>query len=69
MTASMTRGATGDVSARNLRYLDEHLQRYIAAGKLPGTLTMVQYRGETVHWSAQGMMDREAARPVSDDTI
>ncbi len=68
MTASAVRSAAG-VSAQNLAYLDAHLQRYIDAGKLAGTLTLVYRAGEVAHFSAQGQMDRERAKPMREDTI
>src|SRR5215210_6988595 len=69
MTASMTRAEAGAVSPRNLAYLNEHLQRYIDSGKLPGALTAVYRRGQLAHWSVQGLMDCEAGKPLRDDTI
>jgi CubicO group peptidase (beta-lactamase class C family) len=69
MTATVAGPGAGTVSAQNLGYLDEHLQRYISSGKLPGTLTVVYHRGEVAHWSAQGFSDRERGKPVTDDTI
>jgi CubicO group peptidase (beta-lactamase class C family) len=69
MTASLTRPGTSTVNARNLAYLDAHLERYISSGKLTGTLTVVYHRGQVAHWSAQGLRDRERGKPVEDDTI
>lgn len=69
MTASMIRADAGTVSARNLGYLDEHFERYISAGKLAGTITVVYHRGEVAHWSIQGLRDRERGTPMTDDTI
>ena len=69
MTASMTRAAAGAVSARNLEYLDEHLQKYISSGKLAGTLTAIYRKGELAHWRTLGQMDRERAKPMRDDTV
>jgi CubicO group peptidase (beta-lactamase class C family) len=69
MTASLVRPNTSTVHPQNLVYLDEHFQRYISAGKLAGTLTVVYHKGEVAHWSAQGLRDRERAAPIQDDTI
>jgi CubicO group peptidase (beta-lactamase class C family) len=69
MTTVLARPGAGTVSARNLEYLDEHLQRYISSGRLAGTLVAVYHRGQLAHWSAQGLRDRERGRPVADDTI
>jgi len=62
MTASSIRPGTGTVSARNLAYLDEHLQRYIASGTLAGTLTVVYHKDRVAHWSAQGVRTASGAR-------
>lgn len=69
MTASITRQAGIGVSRKNLEYADQHLGRYIAAGKLTGASLFVTYRGEVVHQHAQGLMDRERAKPMREDTI
>lgn len=69
MTASLIRPEAGGVSAQNLAYLDEHFQRYMSSGKLAGALTVVYHKDRVVHWSAQGLRDRERGRPVTDDTI
>src|SRR5215212_390254 len=69
MAAAMTLTGTGTLSARNLRYLDEHLDRYISSGKLAGVLTVVFHRDQITHWSAQGLRDRERNKPMEDDTI
>ncbi|MFN8637498.1 MAG: serine hydrolase domain-containing protein [Chloroflexota bacterium] len=69
MTASMTRADSGTMSARNLRYLDDHFDRHIASGKLAGTITVVFHRDQITHWSAQGLRDRERGTPMTDDTI
>jgi len=57
------------MNAKNLAYLDEHLQRYISSGKLTGALTVVHHRGQVAHRSALGLMDRERGKPVAEDTI
>ena len=54
MPASSIRPGTATVSARNLAYLDEHIQRYIASGTLAGTLTVVYHKDRGAHWSARG---------------
>jgi len=69
MTVSLDRAAAGGLSARNLEHLDEHMQGYISAGKLAGTLTIIYRKGEVAHWSAQGQRDRERGKPIADDTI
>ena len=69
MAASLIRPGTGTISAQNLAYLDEHVRRYVASGKLAGALTVVHHKGQVVHWSAQGLGDRERGTPIADDTI
>jgi len=69
MAVAMTPTGTGTLSARNLRYLDEHIGRYISSGKLAGALTVVFHRDQIAHWSAQGLRDRERDKPLEDDTI
>ena len=69
MTATAARPSTETVHPRNLAYLDEHLLRYITAGKLAGTLAVVAHRGKVVHSSMQGLRDRERGAPIQDDTI
>src|SRR3954466_9811912 len=69
MTASMIRADAGTMSARNLSHLDEHFERYISAGKLAGTITVVFHRDQITHWSGQGLRDRERGTPMEDDTI
>ena len=43
--------------------------RYVETGKLAGTLTLVARRGEVVHTGVTGLMDRERAKPMREDTI
>src|SRR5438874_10970009 len=69
MTVSLSRAEAGALSGKNLEYLDEHLQRYIDAGKLAGTLTAIYRKGHLAHWSVQGLADRERGTPLRDDTI
>jgi CubicO group peptidase (beta-lactamase class C family) len=69
MTASSMRPGTGTMSAQNLAYLDEHFQRYVASGRLAGTLTVVYHGDRVAYWSGQGLRDRERGKPVTDDTI
>jgi CubicO group peptidase (beta-lactamase class C family) len=54
---------------RSLTYLDAHLERYVASGRLVGALTVVHHKNQIAYWSAQGYADRERAKPMTDDTI
>ena len=45
------------------------LSGYIEAGRIAGCVTLVARRGEIVHCSALGMMDRELGKPMAVDAI
>lgn len=50
--------------------LENHLkQRYVDAGRFPGTQLLVYRRGKVVHSAVQGFADLERKVPVKDDTI
>src|ERR1700728_3987605 len=50
--------------------IENHLrQRYIEAGRFPGTQLTVYRRGQLVHSSVQGLADIERKAAVKDDTI
>ncbi|KZD21655.1 serine hydrolase domain-containing protein [Tardiphaga robiniae] len=58
------------MSTTALARVEAHLkQRYVDAGRLPGTRLLVYRRGEIVHSTAQGFADVERKAPVKDDTI
>ncbi|MBF7074096.1 beta-lactamase family protein [Glaciecola sp. MH2013] len=57
------------VSKQRLKRIQPAMQRYIDEGKLAGVMTLVARNGEVVHYSAQGMKDREAGVPLQRDTI
>jgi CubicO group peptidase (beta-lactamase class C family) len=58
------------VSEERLQVLDRFVKdKYIDVGKIPGALIVVHRRGETVHFSTQGMADVERRVPVREDTI
>jgi CubicO group peptidase (beta-lactamase class C family) len=53
-----------------LAAIDDFLDaRYIAPGRLPGTLTLVARRGDVVHLGVRGMADIERGVPLAHDTI
>ncbi|GFE80761.1 serine hydrolase [Steroidobacter agaridevorans] len=61
--------AVGLASSR-LQYLDRYIQqRYVEMGRLPCALTLIERRGQTAHFSVQGQMDLERARPLQQDTL
>jgi CubicO group peptidase (beta-lactamase class C family) len=58
------------MSKAALERVDAHLKdRYIDAGRFPGTQLIVYRRGKVVHSSVQGNADLERKVPVKDDTI
>jgi CubicO group peptidase (beta-lactamase class C family) len=58
------------MSKSALERIDRHLrERYIEAGRFPGTQLMVYRRGQLVHNSSLGLADIERKVAVKDDTI
>jgi CubicO group peptidase (beta-lactamase class C family) len=50
--------------------IEAHLkQRYLDAGRFPGTQLLVYRRGKVVHSAVQGFADVERKVPIKDDTI
>jgi CubicO group peptidase (beta-lactamase class C family) len=62
-------GVKQGFSQSRLKRIDEVMNRYINDKKLVGTSTLVARNGEIVHFSAQGLRDRENAIPMTEDTI
>lgn len=66
----MARPESVGLSSARLARIDRHIkENYIETGKIPGALTVVHRRGETVHFSAIGQCDLERKKPVREDTI
>jgi CubicO group peptidase (beta-lactamase class C family) len=58
------------MSKARLDRIEQHLKdRYIDAGRFPGTQVLVYRRGKVVHSAVQGFADLERKTPVRDDTI
>lgn len=58
------------LSLDRLANIEAHIERqYIQKGKLPGTLTLVARHGKIAYLKAQGKMDVERNRPVTEDTL
>ena len=57
------------LDAQRLRRIDAHFRKYVDDGRLPGWQVMVSRRGRVAHLSSYGFADKEAGRPVADDTI
>ena len=58
------------MSKAGFERIENHLrERYIEAGRFPGTQLTVYRRGHLVHHSSQGLADIARKAPVTDDTI
>ena len=57
------------LSSPRLARIGEHWQRYIDAGKLAGTLTLITRRGKLAYCEALGHLELERRRPVTPDAI
>jgi CubicO group peptidase (beta-lactamase class C family) len=57
------------MSSPRLARIAEHWQRYIDAGKLAGTLTLIARRGHVVYFEPQGHLEIERRRPMAPDAL
>ena len=57
------------MSAEGVAKLNPFLQRYIDSKQLAGAVTIVAKRGKVVHFSAQGLQDIAANKPMRKDTL
>ena len=57
------------LSSARLARIGEHWQRYIDAGKLAGTLTLIARRGKVAYCEALGHLEIERRRPVTPDAV
>jgi CubicO group peptidase (beta-lactamase class C family) len=57
------------LSSPRLERIRTHFQRYIDAGKLAGTMTLIARRGQMAYCEAQGHVDLERQRPMQPDSI
>jgi len=57
------------LSAPRLERIGTHVQRYIDAGKVAGTLTLVARQGQIAYFEPQGYLELERTRPMQHDTI
>lgn len=55
--------------SQRLQRIHQHFQRYIDAGKLAGTLTLIARRGQVAYCEPQGFLEIEQKRPVQQDSI
>jgi CubicO group peptidase (beta-lactamase class C family) len=66
----LTSPESAGMSKSAFERIENHLrERYIEAGRFPGTQLSVYRRGKLVHSSSQGFADLERQVPVNDDTI
>src|SRR5262247_2788068 len=57
------------LSSGRLGRINDHLRRYIDAGKLAGTLTLVARRGKIAYFEPLGHLEIERKRAVTPDSI
>jgi CubicO group peptidase (beta-lactamase class C family) len=57
------------LSSQRLAHLGTHMQRYIDAGKVAGTLTLVARHGQIAYCEPQGHLDLDRTRPMQHDSI
>lgn len=62
-------GPNQGFSDQRLARIEPVMQKYIDDKKLAGVMTLVARNGQVVHWSTQGMQDREAQIPLNENTI
>ena len=68
--ANVSLADNSGIEGAALARLDQMLlSGYIEAGRIAGCVTLVARRGEIVHCSALGMMDRELGKPMAVDAI
>lgn len=56
-------------SSQRLNRIRVHLQRYIDADKVAGTLTLIARHGQIAYFEPQGHLELERLRPMQRDTI
>jgi len=61
--------ASVGMSAERLARIDAAMEEYIAADRLPGSVTLVARHGKIVHLSAHGYRDIESRSPLQTDAI
>lgn len=68
-TLTPTTEAAAGFDPVRLRLLDEHFERYVDDGRLPGFQLVVARHGRVAHHHCYGSRDVEAGLPVEHDTI
>ena len=62
-------GADGALSGDRLARIGQMLDRRIAAGDVPGAVTLVAQNGRIVHFETRGVIDVDAKKPLPKDAI
>ncbi|HEV8226327.1 MAG TPA: serine hydrolase domain-containing protein [Methylomirabilota bacterium] len=57
------------LSSSRLARIGDHMKRYIDAGKIAGTMTLVARRGQVAYLEPQGHLEIERRRPVTADAV
>ncbi|HFB98181.1 MAG TPA: class A beta-lactamase-related serine hydrolase [Bryobacterales bacterium] len=57
------------LSSERLARIDSLVEQHISQGDLAGAVTLIARHGKIVHLGVYGMADREAGRPMKEDTI
>jgi CubicO group peptidase (beta-lactamase class C family) len=59
----------GAFSPDRLRRITDFVDRRIAAGEIPGAVTLIAHRGTIVHFDVRGVMSLDTRQPLSKDTL
>ena len=62
-------GEEPDLRSRHAAWCQDLVDEAIAAKRIVGTVVMVARNGALLHHRAAGLADREAGRPMTEDTI
>lgn len=61
--------AKAGLSETKLAAVDQFMERQVASQKMAGGIVMISHQGKIGFFQTYGMMDREAKKPMSPDTI
>jgi len=62
-------GADGALSGDRLARIGQMIDRRIAAGEVPGAVTLVAQNGRIVHFETRGVLDVDSKKPLPRDAI
>ena len=65
----MSRGEGVGMSTERLERIGQGMRRFIDAGNIPGTVTLVARKGQVVHFEANGQRNVATGEPMTKDTI